>query len=147
MTNIELIRKVYEMWKEIDEDGYVEFTEAQRRLMFLSDAIMGLTTYDCSMDIEFGQMFVDTMEVIKNKTTYKYIEDPENYKKYIVSCDRLDDCIEWGTSIRGAWFNYYSGKIIPDFHLPNIEGYTETFIKIDEPFITWFIKFIKNEES
>jgi hypothetical protein len=147
MTNIEVIKAAYLEWQERD-DSLIDNTEEEQRLMFLSDQIMGLATYDDNLDIEFGKMFLETIIVIENGTTFEYIKDHENHKKYIMSCNFLKKCIEYGTSIRGAWFNYHDGKIYPDYWLGNIEGSPhDDYIQIDQVFMTWFINFLQNKEE
>lgn len=114
------------------------------KLIFLSDVIFGVITYDTSLSIEFGKEILDVMEVIHNGNNFEYIKDKENYKKFIRVANILDNYnwIEWGSSIRGCWFNSYSNHII-DEHLG---GYNMKPISFDDKSICELIKYLKSEE-
>jgi len=89
-------------------------------------------------------MILDTLIKIKNRTTFEYIKNKENYKNFILSCNFIQDWLEWGTSIRGAWFNTGDGKIVLDEALSNV-GYEEEFIRIDDDFMEWFVGWLCKE--
>ena len=86
-------------------------------------------------------MILDTMIQIKNRTTFEYIKDKENYRKFILSCIFIEDWLEWGTSIRGTWFNAGDGKIVTDEALSNVD-YEEDGIMITDKFMEWFIDWL-----
>jgi hypothetical protein len=88
-------------------------------------------------------MILDTLIQIKNGTTFEYIKNKNNYKNYILSCNFILDWLDWGTSIRGAWFNTVSGRITPYECLSDI-GYNKDYIDITKDFINWFINFLSN---
>jgi len=149
MNSKEAIVKLYEQWQEYTNEQFPDnesldtyFSQQEKKCVFLSSAIIGITTYDDELSKEFGKMILDTLIQIKNRTTFEYIKDKENYRKFILSCNFIQDWLEWGTSIRGAWFNTGDGKIVPDEYLGNI-GYKEEFIMITDDFMEWFIKWLQ----
>lgn len=147
MKQIEAIKRLYESWKENERFQNVDekYTSQEIRLMFLANGIIGLTTYDDELDIEFGKMILETMIQIKNKTTFEYIKDQNNYRNYILSCNLLNGWLDWGGSIRGAWFDYHEGKFTPSEFLSNV-GYDENYIKLNEEFMDWFIDFLLDKQ-
>jgi len=103
ITNpIDIIKKMFAEWKEICVDDET-FSLKELKLIFLSSEIVGLTTHDYDLDKELGEMILETMIHIKNRTNFDYIED--NYRKYIISCNFIINWLNWGASIRGAWFD------------------------------------------
>ena len=74
---------------------------------FLTDQVFDLTTYDGSISDEWGKIIYEVLCVIRDRKNFDYIEDENNYNKYLLVCNILDSFqwIEWGTSIRGAWFD------------------------------------------
>ena len=80
--------KWFETTWEQTEDDYELFpserpTKEQFKYIFLSDYIFDVITYDDD-----------------------YIKQEEKYIDYILVCNWLEsfDLIEWGSSVRGAWF-------------------------------------------
>jgi hypothetical protein len=119
MNNREAIIQLYKIWEKDQNEHYVDdetlntfFSEKEKRCVFLSNAIIGITTYDDGLDLEFGKMILETLNTIQKKQTFEYIENKENYRKYILSCNFIKDWLDWGSSIRGAWFNTNDGKLL-----------------------------------
>lgn len=84
--------------------------ESVSRLGYLSAYIFDFTTYDDDMDEVLAEKAVEVCEAITNKTTYEYIDaSPENYRWYIIMCNMpfFAQRIEWGTSIRCAWWKLH----------------------------------------
>lgn len=73
---------------------------------WVADRVFDLTTYDGRLDELFVDSIIEVCKVILDSRTYEYIEDENNYIKYILVCQILNEFIwiDWGTSIRGAWF-------------------------------------------
>jgi hypothetical protein len=148
MNAMEAIIKLYEGGENVENGSFSNnetldnyFNEQEKKYIFLSEGIIGITTYDNELGAEFGKMILDTLVQIKNGTTFEYIkENKDNYKNYILSCNFIESWIEWGTSIRGAFFNT-SGQIIPDEPLCNT-GYEKEGIKITDEFMNWFINWL-----
>ena len=74
--------------------------------------IFGLTTYDGALSEMFVKAILEVCKVILDGTNFEYIMNQPDYIKYILVCQLLDEFhwIEWGTSIRGAWFEEYPGS-------------------------------------
>jgi len=107
-------------------------SESEKKKAFLCDVILDMTTYDMGISIEIGEMVLETLIQIKNRTTFEYIKDATNYKNYILSCQFIMDWLNWGTSIRGAWFDTFEGVIGHACGEPIL--LTEDLIN---PFIDW----------
>lgn len=84
----------------------------QSRLGFLSSAIFDFTTYDGEMDVRFARKALEVCGVLSCKKTFEYIRDPDNYEWYLLMCNMpfFDGKLEWGTSIRGAWWGAPPGR-------------------------------------
>jgi hypothetical protein len=98
MTAKEIFEKDYQLTRELLEDSDI--------YNWAADNIFDLTTYDDELDRLFVQVIVDVCKVILARKTFEFIEDEALYVTYIVVCQLLDrkGWINWGTSIRGAWF-------------------------------------------
>lgn len=75
---------------------------------FLAAEIFDFTTYDSEVDILWSKRMIEVLEAILNRKTFDYIQSSkENYYNYLTMCNMpfLADKLEWGGSIRGAWFD------------------------------------------
>lgn len=72
--------------------------------------IFELTTYDSELDKLFVEAIVEVCHAIHERKTFEYILDESKYKRFILVCQMLDKFhwIDWGTSIRGAWFDEHA---------------------------------------
>ena len=84
------------------------------RLEFLSRNIFDFTTYDSAMDVLFARKAVEVCDVITNRATFEYIGTEDGNLWYLLMCNMpfFADRIDWGTSIRGAWWAPGFGKQI-----------------------------------
>lgn len=82
------------------------------RLSYLADSIFDFTTYDDSMSELFGKKAVEVCDAILNKTTFDYIKEQDNYAWFLLMCNMpfFHGRLSWGTSIRGAWWDFYPNK-------------------------------------
>ena len=96
----ELLEHSYEVLKGSRE------CPPENRLSFLGNDVFDFTTYDDEMDALFAKKALEVCEAISNRTTFDYQKDEENYKWYLlmVNMPFFKDKLEWGTSIRGAWW-------------------------------------------
>ncbi len=80
--------------------------EFQSKGEFLASAIFNLTTYDGGLDNFFVDKIINICEAINNKTTFEFIKDADNYTWYIAILNMkfFESKLNWGTSIRGAWW-------------------------------------------
>jgi hypothetical protein len=78
------------------------------RLEFLANAVFDFTTYDSSMSVLFATKAVEVIAAISNKATFAYQEvGAENYQWYLIMVNMpfFQDRLNWGSSIRGAWWD------------------------------------------
>ena len=96
------VRKAFE-WSYAK---YVDTTCGETKYEWAASYIFDLTTYDGSLDELFVKKIIEVCKVILDGKNSEYIRDESNYTAFILVCQLLDrfDWIEWGTSIRGAWF-------------------------------------------
>lgn len=86
----------------------------ESRLAYLSEHIFNFTTYDSEMDELFAAKAVEVCYAINNGATFYYIKKSENYKWFLLMCNMpfFEGKLEWGTSIRGAWWGARPGRQI-----------------------------------
>jgi hypothetical protein len=79
------------------------------KLAFIGSVVFDFTTYDGDMDEFLAIKMIEVVECILSGTTFEYQKDEANYMNYMtmVNMPFLKDKIEWGASIRGAWFDEY----------------------------------------
>lgn len=79
------------------------------RLDYLAENIFDFTTYDSEMGELFGKKAIEVCVAISNKQTYEYQKNEEDYKWYLlmVNMPFFTGKLEWGGSIRGAWWNLH----------------------------------------
>jgi len=102
------------------EDGHAETDSFQggdrtSRLEYLSDQIFNFTTYESEMGELFASKAVEVCAAISDKKTFDFIGvGDENRMWYLLMCNMpfFADRLEWGTSIRGAWWGASTGKPI-----------------------------------
>lgn len=90
------------------EEGYeaIASTDPIGRLEYLSDYIFNFTTYDGEIAELFASKALEVCAAISGRTTFDYIKDAEQYRWYLVMVNMpsFADKLEWGTSVRGAWW-------------------------------------------
>lgn len=95
------------------------------KVEFLGQSVFGFTTDDGEIDLLFSQKMIDVINVILNNTNYQYIKSRKNYLNYLtmVNMPFLQDKLDYGTSIRGAWFDDYSEYTISscNIQIPKME--------------------------
>jgi hypothetical protein len=76
------------------------------RLEFLSDHIFGVVTYDSEMAEFFAQKAIEVCLAISNQTTFKYTEELDNYKWFLVMMNMpfFDGKLSCRVSLRDAWW-------------------------------------------
>ena len=81
---------------------------------FLSGHIFDFSFYASEPDEYFCKKMIEVLDVILNKKNFEYIKSSEeNYYNYLSMCNSrfLYEKLDWGTSIRGAWFSFDSFEI------------------------------------
>ena len=76
------------------------------RLRYLAEYIFGFVTEDAELADLFARGALEVCLAISAQTTFEYIKDRDQYEWYILMCNMpfFRDKIEWGVSIRGAWW-------------------------------------------
>ena len=84
----------------------------ESRLEYLSESIFNFTIYDSEMSELFATKAVEVCAAINEKTVYDYIADHKNYTWFLLMCNMpfFADRLEWGVSIRGAWWGVGHGQ-------------------------------------
>jgi len=102
----ELLEHSYAVMKSWRDD-----TELSR-MGYLSYAIFDFTTYDSGMDELFATKAAEVCAAINDGRTFDYIKDAEDYKWYLLMCNMpfFVGRLNWGGSIRGAWWDAPIGK-------------------------------------
>ncbi len=86
---------------------------AESRLVYLSDHIFDFTTYDSEMSEIFAAKAVEVCGAINDAKIFDYIANAENYKWFLLMCNMpfFAQRLNWGTSIRGAWWDYREHRL------------------------------------
>ena len=90
---------------------YREFIDDEAtKYQWVGNAVFNLVTYDGALDELFAKYIIEICKAILERRTFDYCSGSditEDYVKYILVCQKLEalDWINWGTSIRGAWFD------------------------------------------
>ena len=85
------------------------------RLHYLSDYIFNFTTYDSEMGEFFAAVALEVANAITNETTAAYIDrGHENHQWYLamVNMPFFSKRLEWGCSIRGAWWDHFDEEYV-----------------------------------
>ena len=82
------------------------------RAEFLAESIFDFTTYDSEMSDLFGRKAVEVCTAINDRKTFDYQKEGGGYQWYLIMCNMpfFAGKLEWGTSIRGAWWNLHGSK-------------------------------------
>ena len=101
------------------EEAYSDFLEytdyPENRLIWVADNIFEFVTYDSGASEVFGNLMLRVLKPILNQTTFDFQKESEdNYYTFLlmVNMPFLKDKLEWGTSIRGAWFDTSGDSIL-----------------------------------
>lgn len=99
-------------WKSVLEESYEKYINDNRnetKLSFLGDVVFNLTTYSNTQSERLARDMLKVVEAITRGKTFEFIEDEENYNLYItcVNLAWFSGRLDWGTSIRGAWWATY----------------------------------------
>ena len=108
MTVLEIFRAQYDECKN-------RVVHELSKYEWAAEYVFNLTTYDGELDKRIVSDIIEVCKVILENRNFEYIKDESNYIKYILVCQWLNEFnwINWGTSIRGAWFEidvYYDWK-------------------------------------
>lgn len=124
-TNYKLtLQSLYIQSKQTDR-------EVNSKFEFVGDDIFHFVTYDTEVTEMLASKMLEVINVILQKGNSNYQENPQNYITYLmmVNMPFLKGKLDWGTSIRGAWFDehgHHSDKedfycITPELNVPKKE--------------------------
>ncbi len=98
-------------YRRMLEEGHAEIDAFQgqgrtSRLEYLADNVFDFTTYEGEYSELFARKALEVCAAISDSKTLEYIKEPENRLWYLlmVNMPFFADKLEWGTSIRGAWW-------------------------------------------
>lgn len=106
MDYLKLLEHSYKKTKDCLGDNQMD------KLEYLADHIFGFTTYENIVSSMMAQKCLEVCVVISNKKTFEYIKTEEGNLWYLIMVNMpfFQDKLEWGTSIRGAWWNLYGNR-------------------------------------
>jgi hypothetical protein len=133
-SKFDIYQKFYEEMKE--GCGY------NNKYEWVCDELFQLKTYDSGMSEKWGRRIIDVCKAILEERTFDYIEEDGNYEPYLMVCNLLDNkrWIDWGSSIRGSWFedDSTSDGIIDD---------SEEFVPFTIVNLKCLIEFVEDEDG
>lgn len=132
--------------------SYKECVECcDNKYEWAASKVFGLATYDGNLDKMFVEKICEVCKCIAERRTYEYIdESEENYITYILVCQVLHkkDWINWGTSIRGAFFDgYYSGNPILEWSCSSPYDVLDISVPFNMKNIMDLVTFIEEAET
>lgn len=94
---------------------YKEFLgdKESTRLEYLSGEIFNFTTYDSDVAELFARKALDVCEAINKRKTFEYQQDTGGYHWFLIMINMpfFTDRLNWGTSVRGAWWDHKEFKL------------------------------------
>ena len=106
MDYLKLLKESYKETAENRDDPTLEKFE------FLAYDIFGFTTYENIVSSMLAQKALEVCKAISDKKTFDYIASEEGNLWYLVMVNMpfFENRLEWGTSIRGAWWDLWGDK-------------------------------------
>jgi len=126
-------------YKKMIQTAYEAVNDSRRggidKMEYLGSYVFDLNTGDFGEGsaLEYlTKIIIEASDAILNLKTFEYIKDENNYLKYhtAVNLPFLSEIIEYGRSIRGAWFdNHYDEVSMDCGRIIVKEGEIKEFIK------------------
>ena len=106
MDYLKLLRDSYKETADNRDDPTLE------KLEFLANDIFGFTTYENVVSSMMAKKALEVCKAISDKKTFDYIASEEGNFWYLVMVNMpfFENRLEWGTSIRGAWWDLRGDK-------------------------------------
>ena len=103
MDYLKMLEESYQEYK----DGYFN-CKPPSKLNFIATQVFLIWVYDSAIEEKMGLEFLKVCDVITKRYNFQFLESEENYELYIrtVSYPFFEGKLEWGSSIRGAWWEY-----------------------------------------
>ncbi len=106
MNYLKLLRESYKETADNRDDPTLE------KLEFLANDIFGFTTYENVVSSMMAKKAIEVCKAISDKKTFDYIANEEGNFWYLVMVNMpfFENRLEWGTSIRGVWWDLWGDK-------------------------------------
>lgn len=128
---------------------YILSTCDTTKYEWAASEIFDLCTYDGDLDERFVKTILEVCKIILENRNYEAIRDDNFYPKFIIVCNLLDHkkWIDWGSSIRGAWFQEdRDNKPILQYNIKEY-GYDSDILPFSIDNLKALIDFIEKEEK
>lgn len=100
-------------YKQLLEHSYAQecisaSSRPASRLEYLADHIFNFTTYEQEMSEMFAARALLVCDAITRGKTFEYIAEDEDRMWFLLMCNMpfFKDRLDWGGSIRGAWWDH-----------------------------------------
>ena len=125
-------------------------TESDKRLAFLVDHVLDLTTYCEDYSIQIGTKLLDVLKYLTRntklnlKSNYNYSTNNTLEFTYCLMIQHLMEWINWGTNIYTAWLDKIS--LATGHYMTEQNDYVTTYTEFtSDADILYFINFIDNK--
>ena len=112
MNYLEMLNESYKnyIYEETTYRGNTE--EECDKFEFLAAAVFNFITYENVVAIMMANKALEVCKAITEKKTFEYINTEEGNLWYLVMVNTsfFEDKLNWGGSIRGAWWDLYGEK-------------------------------------
>jgi hypothetical protein len=102
-------------YRRVLDEGYLYLCGEDHisRLEYLSEYIFDFTTYDGEMAELFARKALEVCAAISDGKTFDYIKDADDSRWFLWMCNTpfLVSRLEWGTSIRCAWWDLHGTEL------------------------------------
>lgn len=136
-----ILDRMYEEFRDWEEQAGYEGEDLDK-LSFLGDKVFDFTTYELGVSKLFGERMLAVIRCIYERRTFEFMNLSEEHKTtylLMVNMPYLHGKLEWGTSIRGAWFEEY-GHHGNDHHDMGLDDETGETILVPKRDIRNFIR-------
>jgi len=109
------------------EDDYTEFFYSNpkyedypsSRIEYIAEIVFGFETYESEVKALLCEKALEVCEAITKRKTFEYIATEEGNKWYLILTQMpfFQNKIEWGCSIRGAWWDHSVDFFVVDVDL------------------------------
>lgn len=96
------------------EESFKQYAEeyshlSPTKLAFIATELFEFTTYEYEIAELMAKKAIEVCQAVSEGKTFDYIKTEEGHLWYLIMVNMpfFKDKIDWGTSIRGAWWGYY----------------------------------------
>lgn len=82
------------------------------RLEFIGEAVFDFTTYEDTVLTLMAKKAIEVCQAISSRKTFDYIKSEDGHLWYLIMVNMpfFQGKLEWGTSIRGAWWDLFGDQ-------------------------------------